>query len=145
MFIFFLHILDLLLVSLISLLKALKLLILNLLLLFVLLQAIEGRLENKVGLGFLGSLLCLFFFEGFRQVGGFVLLLRQGRFQSFGGVDLSLQLGFELEDFLVELLLLDNEFFFLVCDGKFLISFSLKSSLKSLLSALFFLDLIGKL
>lgn len=117
LFVLFLHFLDLLLVSLISLLKALKLLILNLLLLLVLLQAIEGRLENEVGLGFLGGLLGLLFFEGFRQVGGLVLLLGQGRFQSFGGVDLGLQLRLELEDFLVELLLLGGEFFLLVGDG----------------------------
>jgi len=113
----FLHFLDLLLVSLISLLKGLELLVLDFLLLLVLLQAVEGRLEDEVGLGFLSSLFRLFFFEGLGQVGGFCLLLSQGRLQRFGGIHLSLQLRLELKDFLIELLLLGSEFLLLVLNG----------------------------
>jgi hypothetical protein len=112
-----LHFFDLLLVGLISLLKSLELIILNLFLLFVLLQAVEGRLKDEVGLGFLGSLLRLFFFEFFSEVGGFVLLLNQGSLQRLGGVLLSHQLRLEGGNFLVKLLLLGSELFLLVCNG----------------------------
>lgn len=112
-----LHFFDLLLVGLISLLKSLELLILNLFLLFVLLQAVEGRLKDEVGLGFFGSLLGLFFLEFFSEVGGFVLLLNQGSLQRLGGVLLSHQLRLEGGNFLVKLLLLGSELFLLVCNG----------------------------